>query len=394
MSSITTAQYYNRHSNPSVASSSNAQIPRSELIATDKLWPSDKDHLYVYFMNGSTEQQRLVKYLVIIHYNSLHLGIQFMFLSKGDINRSDIRFEFSNESWSYLGKDAQAHPYETTMTVNMKPKEGSHDANSMKIQADILHEFGHALGMVHAHKHPDCKVNRDYPRVSSRWGWSEEEFRRAVDKDTPSVIGKKWDLPYDPYSIMHYSINKGDTYSRVAELTENTVLSDGDKKMLLRRYPKRREGGETGTRTESRRTTTDRSRRTMSDTLVSIPEINQTVRRDRMESVVTPRKEKHDYKPRECSPVHVTGNGSTTVQGGYVRVSGNATVRVQGGGLVVVSEHSCAIVYGDSDVRVRGNGSVYVYGNGTAVVSENGSAGFSGLGTGKTSGNGTLRSYV
>ncbi|KAI0967911.1 hypothetical protein F4678DRAFT_475036 [Xylaria arbuscula] len=356
-------------------------------MGADKLWPSDKDHLYVYFMNGSTEQQNLVKNVVQKHYNSLFIGIHFAFLSMSEKNRSDIRLEFSNKSWSLIGKAAQAHPFEKTMMINMH-------ANSMKMQADILHEFGHALGMPHAHKHPDCKVNWNHPSAAPRGGCSMEEYRHVVDKDTPSVAGKKWDLPYDPHSIMHYPIYKDDTGSGVAELAENTVLSEGDKEWLLRRYPKRREGTETEKRTESRLATSDGSTHTGRDTLVSVPGINRTVGMDETKSVVGPQEKEHEYKSRECIPVYITGNSSTTVQGGYVSVSGNAKVTVRGGGLVEVSGNGGAIVYGDSDVCISGNGSVYVYGNGTAVVSGNGSARFSGQGTGQTSENGTLRSHV
>ncbi|KAI0438450.1 hypothetical protein F4803DRAFT_534902 [Xylaria telfairii] len=388
ISSNINALRYNTHkASPSIVSFPTQKIPQSKLIGADKLWASNKYHLYVCFMNGSTEQQNLVKDVVEKHYNSLRIGIHFAFLPMNERNRSDIRLEFSNESWSCLGKDAQAHPFEKTMTINMYQ-------SSMKIQADILHEFGHALGMPHAHKHPDFKGDWNHPKVAPRWGWSIEKYRHAVDKDTASVVGKIWDLPYDPHSIMHYPIYNGDTYSGVTELPLNTVLSDGDKKWLLRRYPNRREGRETGKRTESRLATSDRSTYTRRDTPVPVPGITRTIRRDKKKSVVSPQKKTHEYKSRECIPVYVTGNNSATVQGGHVRVSGNAMVTVQGGGRVVVSENGRAIVYGDSDARVSGNGSVYVYGNGTAVVSENGSARFSGRGTGKTSDNGTLRSYV
>jgi len=368
LSSSGNANYYKKHSNGHVVSSSKARILPSDLVATDKLWPSDKDHLNVYFMNGSTTEQSLVKYLVRKHYNSLSLGIQFNFLSQNELHRSDIRLEFARDSWSRIGTDANLFRNQTTMHVNMHPRRSTEEGVRAKIQADILHEFGHALGMVHAHKHPDCKANWNYQRLMSSNEWSLQNVRRNYDKTTPSVVGKSWDLPYDPKSIMHYAIEKGDTHSRITEVQENTVLSDGDKKMLLRRYPKRREQNEVRTGTKTRHKVSQK--------------------------LVAPPKEKYKQEPRACEKVYVSGNSSSTVRGGHVVVSGNASAKVKGGGYVVVSGNGKAVVYGDSNVRVSGNGRVYVHGNGTAVVSGNGSARFSGRGTGKTTGNGSISSYV
>ncbi|KAI3322251.1 hypothetical protein HD806DRAFT_501500 [Xylariaceae sp. AK1471] len=376
VSSISSASYHNKYSNDSVAGSSKARMPSSELIANDKLWPFDKDHINVYFMNGSTAEQWLVKYLVRKHYNSLPLRIQFNFLWQGELYRSDIRLEFARESWSYIGTNTQSYPGQKTMRLNLHPVRSTEEAIRAKVQADVLHEFGHALGMVHAHKHPDCKANWNYQKLVSDSEWTLEKVRRNYDKNTPSVVGKIWDLPYDPHSIMHYVIRKGDTHSCLTEVEENTVLSDGDKRMLLSRYLKRREEKETKTRTKTRHE--------VSKKLVSIPEKKPKKLVDKKS--VSPPKEKHKQEPRVCSPVYVSGNSSSTVRGGYVVVSGNASATVKGGGYVVVSGNGGAIVYGDSNVRVSGNG--------TAVVSGNGSARFSGRGTGKTTGNGSISSYV
>ncbi|KAK5636265.1 hypothetical protein RRF57_011977 [Xylaria bambusicola] len=212
-------------SRSSVASPSETQTPSSDLIAADKLWPSHRDCLNVYFMNGSTEEKSLVKNLVRTHYNSLPMRIHFHFLSEGKLHRSDIRVKFAHDSWSYIGTDAELYPGRKTMCLNMYPRRSTEAEIRTKIQADILHEFGHALGMVHAHKHPDCQMTWNYKRLMWSNDWPLKWVREAYDDDTSSVVGKRWDLPYDPLSIMHYAIEKGDTINCVTETPENTVLS-------------------------------------------------------------------------------------------------------------------------------------------------------------------------
>ncbi len=53
----------------------------------------------------------------------------------------------------------------------MHPSIQSPEERRLKRQADILHEFGHALSMVHEHSHPDCKANWNYRVLQARQGW-------------------------------------------------------------------------------------------------------------------------------------------------------------------------------------------------------------------------------
>ncbi|KAI1128172.1 hypothetical protein F5Y10DRAFT_292206 [Nemania abortiva] len=246
---INSANYSKKEGNDGITSSSQARIPPSEPMPTGRLWPSHKDHLNVYFMNGSDTEQSQVRRIVRKHYNSLPMRIRFVFLSRGQIDMSDIRVEFTDEdtSWSCIGTDAQFRWGQTTMGLKRHHRRSTEEKTDAITQASILHEFGHALGMRHAHQHPDLKADWDYETLMSHSKWSLKRVRKNYDHDAEGVRNEIWDLPYDPQSIMHYVIRDGDTHNRITMVEKNTVLSDGDKKMLLRRYPKKLEEKETKT---------------------------------------------------------------------------------------------------------------------------------------------------
>ena len=273
------------------------------------------------------------------------------------IYSSDIRIEFANHSSSYIGRDAEGYPGRATMWLNMYPRMYSQEAVRDKVQADVLHEFGHALGLVHEHKHPGCGATWNYGALMGKNGWGLSTVRRNYDNNTQSALATNWDRAYDPYSIMHYPIQRGDTVRGVTSIDENFVLSKGDKETLASLYP---------------------------PMPVYFPVLDKNVPSIGITQIPGP----------SGNLVRVSGNKSAVVTGGYVVVSGNASAAIHGGGHVVVSGNASAVVHGDSIVKVSGNGSVRVNGSGTAEVSGNGTAVFTGTGTGKVRGNGTLLSNV
>lgn len=323
---------------------------------SERLWPLDRETLGVYFLNGYDSDRQTVKDLVHKHYNSLPMGLRFQF-SQTNIYSSDIRVEFASHSSSYIGRDAEGYPSQATMWLNMHPKMHSQEAARNKVQADVLHEFGHALGLAHEQKHPGCGATWNYGVLKRKNGWGMSTLWRSYDANTQSAVAANWEREYDPYSIMHYPIQRGDAVRGVTSIDENLVLSKGDKETLASLYPP--------------------------------PPIYSPVANEKEPSVAI-----YQFPGPSGSPVRVSGNKSAVVNGGYVVVSGNASATIHGGGYVVVSGNASAIVHGDSSVKASGNGSVMVNGSGTAEVSGNGTASFTGTGTGKARGNGTIRSNV
>ena len=155
----------------------------------NKLWPKSK--LRVFFMKKHPNQQRIMDWANMW---SQHANIRFEKSCK--IFCSDIRigFDANDGAWSYIGTDCIGK----LKTMNL----GFID------QGTVLHEFGHALGLIHEHQSP----------ASGGFNWDEEE----VIKDL-SGPPNYWDLQtiehnmfgrynedqllmteYDSKSIMHY----------------------------------------------------------------------------------------------------------------------------------------------------------------------------------------------
>ena len=343
------------------------------------LWPPSKHVLNVCFLNGGEYERNTVKSLVKTHYNSIPMRLRFKFISAQDISSSDIRVTFADHSKAYVGCQAQNFPGQPTLWLNMHPRLSTQDAIQCKVQADVLHEFGHALGLVHEHKHPQCRAKWNYGRLMDRSGWQLDMVRRNYDDDTYSAINTKWNRAYDPKSIMHYAIARGDTQSGVRDVPENILLSDIDKQTLSLLYPS-------------------------AAVVKKPPKVSQELtkkhgsekKKEKKKSKVSTKNEKkekevHVKKVKSPQKIYIHGNDSAVVCGGHVEVSGNGSATIHGGGQVVVSGNGDAIVYGDSTVWASGNADVYVKGGGSARVSGNATVIFTGEATGEVTGNGTLR---
>ena len=209
---------------------------RADGVAVNKhLWPTDKQFLIVRFQNGTTSDQNLVKYLVEKHYHTIPMRIRFKFLEMETVGHSDIRLEFTTWSECYIGRSAEKRPRETTMWVNLHSKIQNHEERQTQTQASVLHEFGHALGMVHEHTHPDCKANWNYRVLQAKSGWDAKRVYDNFNVRQPSRRLKS--TPYDPKSIMHYPIEQGDTHNVVDLIPKNSELSSGDREFLTALYP-------------------------------------------------------------------------------------------------------------------------------------------------------------
>ncbi|KAI8711358.1 Peptidase M12A domain-containing protein [Fusarium sp. LHS14.1] len=203
----------------------------------NRLWPEDKYFLYVCFLNGQSSDKDKVKSLIEEHYNTLRMRIRFVFLEDDDPRASDIRVLFISHgvSSSCIGTDAERHLQESTMTLNMHHNDQRSPEDRQKHrQADVLHEFGHALGMEHEHAHPECPIKWNYRIVQGRRGWDAQKVThnyRKLDKTSMTIRNA-----YDPKSIMHYPVERGDAQGGTV-IPMNTELSDGDKEFLIWIYP-------------------------------------------------------------------------------------------------------------------------------------------------------------
>ncbi|KAM6530265.1 hypothetical protein FALCPG4_008390 [Fusarium falciforme] len=230
-----TASRSRHKSIPQLRQKSSSDGAKPGLAKSNVLWPNERCNLRVRFLNGDKFDQETVKKCVTEHYNSIPMRPRFKFLEPGDPEHSDIRITFTNESKCLIGRSAENHRGEPTMWLNMhRDSSMGAEARRAKRLYDILHEFGHALGMQHEHQHPECKVNWNMQVIQAKYGWSAEKVHDNFDRLTQGVKP----AAYDPESIMHYPVDPGDTHSLVTYVPLATKLSKGDKKFLMAIYPK------------------------------------------------------------------------------------------------------------------------------------------------------------
>jgi serralysin len=168
-----------------------------------------------------------------LHRSSANLRFQW----RTDSNKTDIRISFRYAgSWSLLGNQALMEADLTKPTMNFGWL--NRDSTDEDIQEVVLHEFGHALGLIHEHQSPEAKIpwNRDVvirelSGPPNNWSVSQIERNVLTGFDRDAVMS----TPFDPSSIMLYPVNPAWTiggYQTVA----NKDLSERDIEIIRERY--------------------------------------------------------------------------------------------------------------------------------------------------------------
>lgn len=171
-----------------------------------------------------------------------HCSIQFDFVVAGGVgtHMPEIRVRFGDNGdhscWSRVGTDCLVgQPHEHTMNL------GWLDANTSdgELRRVVLHEFGHALGLLHEHQSPvaaipwnKAAVYSFYAQAPNYWGNADVDFnilqRYAASHTQFST--------FDPHSIMVYPIPATLTANGF-EIAWNNDLSAMDKSFIRHLYP-------------------------------------------------------------------------------------------------------------------------------------------------------------
>lgn len=206
---------------------------RGALLKSNK-WPTGTV-IKVKFLNGSSFLQNKVKKYA--KQWSSHANIKFKFVASNQNADIKVAFKWKGDtgSWSYIGTDcryiAQNKPSMNFGWFTTKTKEN-------EFSRTILHEFGHALGLVHEHEHPKNTIKWNKPVVYKYYknmhGWSKAKVDASIFHKYST--GQTNYSAYDRNSIMHYSIPKNHTTNGYS-VGWNTVLSSKDKNFIYQQYP-------------------------------------------------------------------------------------------------------------------------------------------------------------
>ncbi len=157
-----------------------------------------------------------------------NLSLQFVDGADADIR---IAFEQGDGSWSYLGTMSRQIPVDQpTMNYGWLTPDSPDD----ELRRVVLHEFGHALGLIHEHQNPNRPIswNRDAV-IADLSGppnnWDADTIQHNIfDKYDPAELES---TPVDPLSIMMYPIPASWTTDGFSTAL-NPELSDTDRRLV------------------------------------------------------------------------------------------------------------------------------------------------------------------
>jgi serralysin len=202
-------------------------------VMRDAIWKASE--ISISFLDGERELQDKVRAVAEQWLSRTSANLYFQW--RADTNKTDIRISFRLAgSWSLLGNQALLETDLTRPTMNfgwLQP--GSADED---IQEVVLHEFGHALGLIHEHQSPEATIPWDREAVirelsgpPNRWSVQQIERNVLTGFDRSEVRSTS----FDPASIMLYPVNPAWTiggYQTVA----NKDLSERDIQLIREIY--------------------------------------------------------------------------------------------------------------------------------------------------------------
>lgn len=203
-------------------------------LLKDAKWPSGSI-ITVSFLDGKESVQKRVREVAQRWTAPGMANLELVFQNNND---SLIRISFNHQgSWSVLGTACKRITDKAQPTMNFGWL--TEDSTDDQVRRVVLHEFGHALGLVHEHQNPAGGIKwnrdaviRDLSGPPNNWDPQTIEINmfRPIDKNESNFTA------LDPASIMMYPFPATWTTDGFSAGL-NSDLSASDKSFIRQQYP-------------------------------------------------------------------------------------------------------------------------------------------------------------
>lgn len=235
--------------NPSMSSSSQGL---SALFAKNYTWPVGST-IIIAFYDGSDWQKAWVEKIVTEKLQPF-VNLNFSFDKGVSPDHADISITFKGAlAQSAVGRTSKnSHPsmylgwVDAPTGESFTFKGATYNVpaglrQNFKTGATVIHEFCHALGMLHEHQNPNKPIEWNYDAVwrmlcnpPNKWDWQKIKTNVIDTGFSPDELNGS---EFDPKSIMLYSFGPELTLNFKDGLKANSELSDLDKEWLQKMYP-------------------------------------------------------------------------------------------------------------------------------------------------------------
>jgi serralysin len=228
-----TARHLNVQSGSS--SGSTTKIPNIH-FDTPIFWKCGQT-LRIGFYDGDSFQQ--IKTKQYAKEWTVWANLEFLFVSEAPYDIY-IGFTTPGQNHSLLGTISQRAAGASNPSPSMQLGDVRQGTDEARIRSLVLHEFGHALGLLHEHQNLNNAMSWDYDAVYAAYSHvSKDVVDQNILATTSGRLFRKNKM--DKESVMMYEFPSS-LLTNGRGTQNNFKLSDMDKACMLYRYPGREKG--------------------------------------------------------------------------------------------------------------------------------------------------------